>query len=86
MLSFFFKEIFSIFLLYFQSFEQLIIVNAPLLLTIAMNSIVDLLFEPIGARTNAAAVMMLPLMSKDLSVSLCFRENKDDKELSFALP
>ena len=63
-LSFFFKEVANFrFLLPYQSFEQLVIVDAQPLLTMAKDAIVDPLFELIGARTTATEERLRALTS-----------------------
>ena len=58
-LCFIFKEFFDVgLLLSSQSFKQLAFANSPLLSTTTTDTIADLLFEPIGARTDVMVETM----------------------------
>ena len=82
--SFLFGEVSNIgFSLLYQSFEQLTIVDAPQLWITTTDAIADLLFELIGARTDAPEATMKASKSKDFQ-SLCVSEKKNDTEVSYA--
>ena len=82
-ISFFFQEVFDVdFLLYYESFKQLSIVDATLLLTTMTDTITDPLFELIRARLEATEANMTASKSQDVSNSSRFRENDNDKEVS----
>ena len=63
-LSFFFKEVINVgFLIWYQFFESLTIVDAPLLLTTTTDTIADMSFKRIGARMDATESTMTALKS-----------------------
>ena len=74
MLSFFFKEVVDVGLFFhFQLFEQLVIIDAPLLLTTTMDAIAALPFKPIRSRRDVMVVIIKPPTSRDFLDLLRFR-------------
>ena len=79
MLSFFFEEVVDVGVsLPYQLFGQLALVDV----TTMTDSIADLSFKLIRARTDAKEATMIALKSKNFTEYLPFRENGDDKEVS----